>query len=249
VRRMVVLVNGLPAAGKSMLARPLAMALGLPLLSKDVIKETHADVLGADPPPRLTQRNWNHQLGRAASFTMWALLRDSAPGAVLEGAAEVWCEAPLPLLRERFAQRWTSSHPIHGAAPTTQSGRRWSSTLSRWDSGPCSASRRPRRSISRLSSNGATHTLGQPRSETSSDGSNTAPIGRSPRHDRRSIMRHEIPARCVHLPCECGPSRALGNKGVGGSPTMREALGPRVRGVTAASRSDVMGFVGHTFEE
>ena len=44
VRRMVVLVNGLPAAGKSMLAHPLAMALGLPLLSKDVIKGTHADV-------------------------------------------------------------------------------------------------------------------------------------------------------------------------------------------------------------
>ncbi len=135
---MVVLVNGLPAAGKSTLARPLSMALGLPLLSKDVIKETHADVLGADPPPGLTQRDWNRQLGTAASFTMWALLRDSAPGAVLEsswradvrqlvdsglrgagftGAAEVWCEAPLPLLRERFTQRWTSSHPIHGAAP------------------------------------------------------------------------------------------------------------------------------------
>lgn len=135
---MVVLVNGLPAAGKSTLARDLAAVLGLPLLSKDVIKETHADVLGSDPPSGLTQRDWNRQLGTAASTTMWALLRDSAPGAVLEsswradvrqlvatglrtagfsGAAEVWCEAPVPLLRERFAQRWTTSHPIHGAAP------------------------------------------------------------------------------------------------------------------------------------
>jgi len=135
---MVVLVNGLPAAGKSTLAPELAVALGLPLLSKDVIKETHADVLGAGPPPGLTQRDWNRRLGTAASETMWALLSQSTSGAVLEsswrtdvrqlvdaglrragfaGAAEVWCEAPLPLLRERFTQRWSSSHAIHGAAP------------------------------------------------------------------------------------------------------------------------------------
>ena len=40
-----------------------------------------------------------------------------AASAGIAGAAEVWCEAPMPLLRERFAQRWTSSHRIHGAAP------------------------------------------------------------------------------------------------------------------------------------
>jgi glucokinase len=133
-----VLVNGLPAAGKSTLAPKLAIALGLPLLSKDLIKETHADVLGAEPPAGLTQREWNRRLGTAASETMWALLGQSAPGAVLEsswradvrelvkgglrragfaGVAEVWCEAPLPLLRERFARRWASSHAIHGVAP------------------------------------------------------------------------------------------------------------------------------------
>lgn len=138
VPRLVVLVNGLPAAGKSTLAAELAEALGLPLLSKDVITETHADVLGADPPAGLTQRDWNRTLGTAASETMWALLAHSPPGAVLEsswrrdvrplveaglrraglaGAAEVWCEAPTPLLRARFDQRWSSSHAIHGAAP------------------------------------------------------------------------------------------------------------------------------------
>ena len=36
----------------------------------------------------------------------------------LAGAAEVWCEAPRAASTgQRFAQRWTSSHPIHGAAP------------------------------------------------------------------------------------------------------------------------------------
>ena len=30
---------------------------------------------------------------------------------------------------------------------------------------------------------------------------------------------------------------------------MRNAPGPCLRGVTAASRFDIVGFVGHTFEE
>lgn len=125
VKRMVVLVNGLPAAGKSTLAPHLAAALGLPLFTMDVIKEAHADVLGVDPPYGLTQREWNRQLGLASSETMWALLKQSTPGAVLEsswrsdvrhlvqdqlrsvglsGVAEVWCDAPASVLRERFSR-------------------------------------------------------------------------------------------------------------------------------------------------
>lgn len=134
----MVLVNGLPAAGKSSLAPLLARELGLPVFSKDVIKETHADVLGAEHPDR-PQRAWNSALGTAASETMWALLAASPIGAVLESSwradvrplvqaglakagvehvLEVWCEVPFALARERYEQRWVRSHAIHGAALT-----------------------------------------------------------------------------------------------------------------------------------
>jgi glucokinase len=59
--RLVVLVNGLPAAGKTTLARALSNRLSLPLFSKDVIKEAHADVFGVQPPDERPQRAWNSQ--------------------------------------------------------------------------------------------------------------------------------------------------------------------------------------------
>ena len=137
--RLVVLVNGMPAAGKSTLAPPLAEALGLPLFSKDVIKEAHADVFGADPPDDRPQRDWNRLFGQAASETMWALLAYAYGGAVLastwpanyrqfavdglarvgtERVVEVYCDVPPELARQRNRDRRPARHPIHGALLT-----------------------------------------------------------------------------------------------------------------------------------
>jgi len=76
--RLFVIVDGPPASGKTTLARPLAVCLGLPLLAKDRIKDTLMEVL---PPPDVEA---SRVLGRAAVAAMLAVAVDSPVGAVLE---------------------------------------------------------------------------------------------------------------------------------------------------------------------
>ncbi|MGC2007787.1 AAA family ATPase, partial [Trebonia sp.] len=77
--RRLVYVSGAPGAGKSSLAGPLAAELGFALLTKDTLKETLHDALGA-PEPDLA---WSRRLGGAAMELLWRLAAD-APAVVIE---------------------------------------------------------------------------------------------------------------------------------------------------------------------
>jgi predicted kinase len=127
VGRRVVLVSGAPGSGKTSLAVPLAAELGFALLSKDRIKETLHDALGAP----VSDLAWSNRLGAAAMELLWALAAD-APAVVLEAnfrprhaygrsrisalsvrPVEVNCVCPPGLAASRYAERAATSHPVH----------------------------------------------------------------------------------------------------------------------------------------
>jgi len=120
--KRVVLVNGVPASGKSSVARALAQETGWPLLTLDTVKEALFAHLG------LGDREYNRKLGRASYQAMFALIGDFPPDAtaivdawfgfqpreVLDGhlaragvaqVVEVWAHARPDTIGARYAAR------------------------------------------------------------------------------------------------------------------------------------------------
>jgi hypothetical protein len=86
---MYVLVTGLPASGKSTLAKAPAAELRLPLLGKDPVKETLADVLGAGGPSDV---EWSSRLGPVLHADTRTPVDTAALAAAIRAAARA---APL----------------------------------------------------------------------------------------------------------------------------------------------------------
>lgn len=110
-----VLVGGWPGSGKTTLSRALALELGIPYLSKDVLKEALMDALGA---PATVEES--RELGRAAVFAVLGAAR-GCHGAVIDSTwypyseplvralpgpvVEVRCKLPLDVARARYHDR------------------------------------------------------------------------------------------------------------------------------------------------
>ena len=120
--KRAVFVNGVPASGKSTVARLLSATTGWPLMALDTVKEAMFEEIGRG------DRDYNRMLGRASYRAIFALIADAPdetnvvidawfgfqPRATLDAhithaglgrIGEIWCFAEPETIGERYAAR------------------------------------------------------------------------------------------------------------------------------------------------
>lgn len=132
------MVNGLPGSGKTTLATRLGAALGVPVISKDAVKEA---LFAAVPTAR------PRGLGAVAMDAAWGLAADEPGGVVLESwwfrprdlefavagwrrcgapaVVEVWCEVPAAVARARVEARVRDQALYEDAHHLAESWQDW----------------------------------------------------------------------------------------------------------------------------
>ena len=129
LRKRLIMVNGVPASGKSAVARALAEATGWPRLTLDTVKGPFLTTLAP------VDRPMNRRLGRAAYDAIFDLIADASGGTFIMDAwfgfqpaevldaglaragiteiAEIWCHAPPEEIGARYAARVATRDPGH----------------------------------------------------------------------------------------------------------------------------------------
>ncbi|WP_428377936.1 AAA family ATPase [Lichenicoccus sp.] len=128
--RRAVLVNGVPASGKSSLAVAISRRLEVPLLGLDTAKEALFSELG------IGDRLYNRKMGKASYAVIWALvggfpenqtvvvdawfgfqplqlLQQHLQNAGVGAVVEVWCRADPEVVVERYLRRCGVRHAGH----------------------------------------------------------------------------------------------------------------------------------------
>lgn len=119
--RLLIVVSGLAASGKTTVGRLLSERLSMPLIEKDAILEALFDTLGCD------EHNRRQRLSRASDEVLFTLAEsmdeavlvnwwnhDSAPArlrAISPSLVEVFCDGPIEVAAARFMAR--RRHPGH----------------------------------------------------------------------------------------------------------------------------------------
>jgi shikimate kinase len=119
--RLLIVVSGLAASGKTSVGRALSERLAIPLIDKDDVLEAMFDSLGCD------DRDQRHRLSRASDEVLFRLAssapeavvvnwwdHDTAPArlaAITDSFVEVFCQCPVEIAAARFAVR--RRHPGH----------------------------------------------------------------------------------------------------------------------------------------